>query len=38
MDFEKIGCKGVYWIHLAQDVNERPAVVGQIRGLRFPES
>jgi len=35
--FEKKGCKGVEWIHLAQDLNERSAVVGQKRGLRFPK-
>jgi len=35
--FKEIGCKGVEWIHPAQDLNERSAVVGQIRGLRFPK-
>jgi len=35
--FEKEGCKGVEWIHLAQDLNECSAVVSQIRGLRFPK-
>jgi len=35
--FKNIGCKGVNCIHPAQDLNERSAVVGQIRGLRFPK-
>jgi hypothetical protein len=33
--FRKKGYKDVDWIHLAQDINERSVVVGQIRELRF---
>jgi hypothetical protein len=36
MDLRKIGWEGVDWIHLAQDWDQRRAVVNTVISLRVP--
>jgi hypothetical protein len=36
MDLREIGWDGMYWIHLAQDRNQRIALVNTVMNLRVP--
>jgi hypothetical protein len=38
MDLRKIGWKGVDWIHLAQDTDQRWALVNTVMNHRVPKS
>jgi len=36
MDLPRVGCEGMDWIDLAQDMNRWRALVSAVKNLRFP--
>jgi hypothetical protein len=36
MEIRQIGCDGMDWIHVAQDMDHRRALVNTVMNLRFP--
>jgi hypothetical protein len=38
MDLRETGLEGVDWIHLAQDMDQCPALVNTVMNLRIPQN
>jgi hypothetical protein len=36
MDLKEVGCGGISWIHLAQDLDQKLSLVNKVRNRRVP--